>query len=724
MKLLAHILVIATFFLFHFFSNAQMKEKEYNYTSFTNSSVAKITDEMKQLIPLELQSHPEFGILPYGAPCDDCFELLQKRKDSSRVFVKNGSNGTVTYTQAILGTYNFEKNGQMISFDPRLKLHSPKIYRSDKQEAPTVLNINERYSAFEVAGQELKFNNKIVLILEKNDGSIDNLGEANWSDYTVGDEGIYIKNAWQGIDITISYGRNSIKLNYIIPAPLSYLQNVKNILFSDNLQLPSNYTVIQENPSNNTPNGYIGKYIVRNQLSQDILEIGKAYGYDYSEIKENHHDFVYRLDGNKLSIVVPTTFTNQTSYPLIIDPLVSFVPYYYAGTMNFFRNGLFCAGNSGTCDYNLSVPVPLNATITDALFNMRYHTNNPGWLNEAGVKINGPCGTSPSGASFWSCTGSNPGTCTGTNLSMYTENSFCITPTCVSQLVTYTIRNSYCNSPASCNSCGGSCHYMPNNTFSVQLIGRTVEPNPPVVNLSPAPCSGTVTLTGQGQYGMPGYSYSWNTGATTQSIIVANAGTYTATITDACNQTTTQTFNINCPLSIDLTNYEVQKAGEKALISWVTEKEINNAYFTIERMTDTKIWEIIGTINGKKNSNVPISYQFYDDNTYKKGVSYYRLKQTDMDGVSTYYEVKSLDFSTADEILIYPQPANEELTIEWKNFKGEITFTNINGLAIHVPYTKTDGKYVFRTSNLSKGIYFVSFIYSDETLAIRKISIN
>jgi gliding motility-associated-like protein len=50
---------------------------------------------------------------------------------------------------------------------------------------------------------------------------------------------------------------------------------------------------------------------------------------------------------------------------------------------------------------------------------------------------------------------------------------------------------------------------------------------------SPAICSGnSVTLTATASSGTPGYTYAWNTGETTASIIVNKEGTYTVTVSD------------------------------------------------------------------------------------------------------------------------------------------------------------------------------------------------
>ena len=698
----------------------QMQPKEYNYTSFTSTSVPEISDELIKLTPEEFRSHPEFGILPYGAPCEDCYELIHERKNSERMFVKKGTNGAYFYSQGIYGSYHYEKNGYKISYDPRLLPVSDHLYRSNRQETPSVLDVNNNYSAFERDGELFKFNNRIELILMKTNGLTENLGPANWSDHTVGDEGIHIKNAWQGIDITISYQQDRIKLNYIIPQPLSYLQDVSRLVFEDNLQLPGGYSIAPENTGGITSEGYIGKYIVRNAFHQEVFLIDKAFAFDQDDTKENSFPLNYNYTGSKLTLSVPGNWLSaqNTVYPLVIDPLVSSTNTYSWSALNFFYNGAWC-GASGSCNYNLSLSRPLNSTLTDVRFNAEYISSSDCWRNEAAFKIVGPCGISPAGATiFWNCNATSGGSCQASDISIFSETSSCTTPVC-SALLTYTIQNSYCYSATS--GCNSSCQVMPVNSWSITAEGRTIE-TPPPASMNPSPCSGTVALTASPSYGVPGYTYAWSTGETTPSIDVSNAGTYSVTVTDACNIQATQSFTIACPLGIDLIGFHVMKAGENVLVKWETVNEYNNDFFTIERMTDT-YWEVIGTVKGSPNSVENIIYKFYDKTPYKRGTSYYRLKQTDFSGNHFYFEPKVIDLST-DELYIFPQPATHELFIEWNDFDGDISMYSLIGEKITLDVTKKGNSYILNTSSVAPGVYSVVLSVDGEVLSTRKVIIR
>jgi len=89
------------------------------------------------------------------------------------------------------------------------------------------------------------------------------------------------------------------------------------------------------------------------------------------------------------------------------------------------------------------------------------------------------------------------------------------------------------------------------------------------------------------------------------------------------------------PLPVELLSFDARCANNKVKLNWVTASETNNDYFTIERSKDNNIFEKVLDYPGAGNSNHLISYSAIDDSPYA-GNSYYRLKQTDFDGIFTY----------------------------------------------------------------------------------------
>jgi hypothetical protein len=92
----------------------------------------------------------------------------------------------------------------------------------------------------------------------------------------------------------------------------------------------------------------------------------------------------------------------------------------------------------------------------------------------------------------------------------------------------------------------------------------------------------------------------------------------------------------NCPAPITLINFNaVYTNSNTVTLQWSTASEVNNNYFTIQRSTDGVHFTDVKDVPGAGNSGVVNLYNA-EDNDALDGVSYYRIKQTDFDGHSTY----------------------------------------------------------------------------------------
>ncbi|MCF2444015.1 T9SS type A sorting domain-containing protein [Dyadobacter sp. CY345] len=141
-------------------------------------------------------------------------------------------------------------------------------------------------------------------------------------------------------------------------------------------------------------------------------------------------------------------------------------------------------------------------------------------------------------------------------------------------------------------------------------------------------------------------------------------------------------------------------------LDWTTYSEENNAGFDIERSTDAKRFEKIAFIEGKVNSTSENHYTATDPLPLA-GISYYRLKQTDLDGTYAYSQVKSVNNTYAMPVVIYPNPVRDMLTIDLKGNKvaGKLTILNMLGQEIRQTDLKGNGQNIIDVSALSPGMY-------------------
>lgn len=117
-----------------------------------------------------------------------------------------------------------------------------------------------------------------------------------------------------------------------------------------------------------------------------------------------------------------------------------------------------------------------------------------------------------------------------------------------------------------------------------------------------------------------------------------------------------QAFNIPLPVTLALFTAKTIDAGVR--LDWITETEINNSHFEIERSKDGKTFKTIGAVDGAGNSRVRQTYTFLDKLPYE-GASYYRLKQVDFDGKFDYSPTVIVEWGGNTEsydAVLYPNP--------------------------------------------------------------------
>lgn len=175
-------------------------------------------------------------------------------------------------------------------------------------------------------------------------------------------------------------------------------------------------------------------------------------------------------------------------------------------------------------------------------------------------------------------------------------------------------------------------------------------------------------------------------------------------------------FNVSGqgPLPIQLIAFSAKQQENQIVLSWSTATEVSNDFFTIERSSDGYTFEIIGKVKGNGNSSTALNYSFTDVRPLD-GTSYYRLKQTDYDGRSEYFNIVPVTIGKNISFNVYPNPAtslNTNIAFH-SNFEGNV-FVTVSDITGKQVYSKTavvsEGSNVINveSSDLSKGTYIVT----------------
>ncbi len=175
---------------------------------------------------------------------------------------------------------------------------------------------------------------------------------------------------------------------------------------------------------------------------------------------------------------------------------------------------------------------------------------------------------------------------------------------------------------------------------------------------------------------------------------------------------------VNCmsSLPIELTSFQVSLENNNAVAcDWWTETELNNDFFTIERSLDGIHFEPIAYMKGAGTSFEQLHYKIYDYDPYLDVVSYYRLTQTDFNGLTRYHDIRSVKPKKINELTIYPNPSNGtiQITGDSKTLLASKLF-DISGREIALPSSTESNE--ITVSSLPVGVY--TFVYFDNEKVI------
>ncbi|MCT4582633.1 MAG: T9SS type A sorting domain-containing protein [Flavobacteriales bacterium] len=171
------------------------------------------------------------------------------------------------------------------------------------------------------------------------------------------------------------------------------------------------------------------------------------------------------------------------------------------------------------------------------------------------------------------------------------------------------------------------------------------------------------------------------------------------------------------PLPVEILDFYATKTKKEVLLNWTTSSEINSSHFEIERAGNDLVFDFLEETSAAGNSSEELHYSLTDFNPIK-GLSYYRLKQVDLDGSFVYSKIIAVNFKhkkAAPSLIIYPNPAETKTTIQFNSFDDELielSVYDISGLTLVKQQINTaiDGAiYEFIFSNrLIPGTYIIS----------------
>jgi hypothetical protein len=185
----------------------------------------------------------------------------------------------------------------------------------------------------------------------------------------------------------------------------------------------------------------------------------------------------------------------------------------------------------------------------------------------------------------------------------------------------------------------------------------------------------------------------------------------------------------NNVLPISLLYFNAKPDNGQVDLNWATSTESNNDYFTIEKSGDGIVFEFVQNINTKAlngNSSTPLTYMAKDVKP-DAGITYYRLKQTDLDGNFKYSAVVPVTFDKQKGLSVYPNPTSGHLYISGIDIRQtsiRLEWFDLSGRSLLQETASAQNGMAMANTRFNTGIYVLKITSADGTVKIQNIIIT
>ncbi|ODS77010.1 MAG: hypothetical protein ABS46_18580 [Cytophagaceae bacterium SCN 52-12] len=533
---------------------------EQNYTYFT-ARKRPIDEKWLKYNPAE-RDHPDAAFIPAEQPAPGAIEVLGKRSETTRYFI-DADNPSRVFSQSAYGALHYRKDGRWLLIDRRLDRLDSRIIEASRQPEPVGFDLEKKHSYIRTAGGVLAFNTWTLYGRGKSGKIL--LASADWTHLTAGDDGVWIKDIFPGVDAEMSVDRGQIKTNLVV-RKWEYPQ-FDEYVFED--AYVHEKGIVPEFENEKKAKAGIGS-VTLSTGGKKIASVGEAFAYSRQEAGTRIL-LPYELEDNRQGILLTyhALMSLLASGPFVIDPLVKGaqsglvftdpLKSYNASADN--RSGCSEDFREG-CSYSWKVEVPGKITVTNIIFSGRIRTISPCTRDKMFYKYRlggGTCGENVK----WLTEG-NPATPGDTGGGDYPTDYYnaCFQPGC--EPTWQDVRLSILRSCMGDSDCGDNC-VRGIGPFVITVEGRTLDLEFYKALPGYQVCHGDeIQLIAKGGFGMPEYTYRWSPGNMAGDTVHVTPGAttdYTLSVTDACNTTVTEKVRVEVSAPVVRDSLEVRSCG-------------------------------------------------------------------------------------------------------------------------------------------------------------------
>jgi leucyl aminopeptidase (aminopeptidase T) len=174
----------------------------------------------------------------------------------------------------------------------------------------------------------------------------------------------------------------------------------------------------------------------------------------------------------------------------------------------------------------------------------------------------------------------------------------------------------------------------------------------------------------------------------------------------------------NTPLPVRLVDFTATRKAAQVVLRWTTADEHNVARYDIEVARGNEDlkkarFETIGAVESNGNTTAQRQYGFVDNEGFKSGVRYYRLKMWDNDGTFRYSGVRSVLFSNTLSWQVAPNPSAGVFQLVYQAAANEdvpVRIVDLTGRTVQTAQLHANGFVQKRTFDLTAqppGVYLL-----------------
>jgi hypothetical protein len=164
------------------------------------------------------------------------------------------------------------------------------------------------------------------------------------------------------------------------------------------------------------------------------------------------------------------------------------------------------------------------------------------------------------------------------------------------------------------------------------------------------------------------------------------------------------------PLPIELLSFNAYPLPDRTImVDWQTSSETNSLHYIVERSNGFDPFERVSQVAAAGNSSALREYHIIDRKPMD-GVSYYRLRQIDIDGTEHVYDPVrvSLKNTVTKGMRIFPNPATDQVFVQRDAYATVLKLSDAKGRILKTVILDGQETIGVDIQNIPAGIYLLT----------------